>query len=231
MSAGRVLFVGCGPGAEDLLTVRAVRALQRADIVVWNAALLDRQALADHTREETEIVAWPPATLDDVLAAFERARAEDLVVVRLKGGDPTVFGALEPELTAVRERGIAYDIVPGISALSAGAAALGVEVATREGPLLLADAGALAGPAEPAVVAVYGAGRGPRELEAALLARGLPGSTPCTVAIELARRDEMLVACTLAELGETVEDIGMGGTLTLVLAGVAEASADGSART
>ena len=231
MSAGRVLFVGCGPGAEDLLTVRAVRALQRADIVVWNAALLGRQALADHTREDAEIVEWPPATLDDVLAAFERAPAEDLVVVRLKGGDPTVFGALEPELTAVRERGIAYEIVPGISAVGAAAAGRGVEVATRDAPLLLADAGALAGPAEPAVIAVYGAGRAAREIETALLARGLPGSTPCTVAIEVARRDEMLVACTLGELGETVEDMGMGGTLTLVLAGVSDPSADGSART
>ena len=221
MSTGRVLFVGCGPGAEDLLTLRAVRALQRADIVVWNATLLDRQALADHTREGAEIVEWPPATLDDVLATFDRALAEDLVVVRLKGGDPTVFGAMEPELAAVRERGIAYEIVPGISALSAGAAALGVEVATSDAPLLLADARALTGGAQPAVVAAYGVGRAPRELQEALLARGLPGATRCTVAIELARRDEMLVACTLDELCETVEDMA-GGALTLVLAGLPE---------
>ena len=231
MSAGRVLFVGCGPGAEDLLTLRAVRALQRADIVVWNAALLDRPTLAAHTRDDTEIVEWPPATLDDVLASFDRALAEDLVVVRLKGGDPTVFGAMEPELTAVRQRGVAYEIVPGISALSAAAAALGVEVATRDAPLLLADTRALAERAEPAVVAAYGVGRAPRELQEALLARGLVGSTPCTVAIELARRDEMLVACTLEELGETVEDVGTGGTLTLVLAGHTKTSAVGPATT
>ena len=228
--SGRVLFVGCGPGAEDLLTLRALRALQRADVVGWNATLLDRQALADHTREDAEIVEWPPATLDDVLAAFDRALAEDLVVVRLKGGDPTIFGAMEPELTALRERGIAYEIVPGISALSAGAAALGVEVATRDAPLLLADARALAGRAEPAVVAAYGVGRAPRELQEALLARGLPGSTRCTVAVELARRDEMLVGCTLDELCETVEDMA-GGALTLVLAGVPEMPREGSPAT
>lgn len=216
---GRVLFVGCGPGAADLLTLRAVRALQSADVVIWNATLLDRQALADHTREETEVVEWPPATQDDVFAVFDRALAENLLVVRLKGGDPTLFGALEPELSAVVERGIAYEIVPGISALSGAAAALGRELAVRGAPLLLVDAGDLSGPARPEVIAAFGVARAPRALEQALLDRGLAGSTPCTVAIEVARRDEMVLACRLDELAETVADVGVGGMLTLVVAG------------
>jgi len=219
VSGGRVLFVGCGPGAPDLLTLRAVRALQSADVVIWNATLLDRQALADLAREESEVVEWPPATQDDVFAVFDRALAEDLLVVRLKGGDPTLFGALEPELSAVVERGIAYEIVPGISALSGAAAALGREVAARGAPLLLVDARDLPGRARPEVIAAYGAGRAPRALEQALLDRGLPGSTPCAVAVEVARRDEMLLACRLDELAETVADMGLGGMLTLVVAG------------
>ncbi|HEV2787707.1 MAG TPA: SAM-dependent methyltransferase, partial [Solirubrobacteraceae bacterium] len=71
MSGGRVLFVGCGPGAPDLLTVRAIRALETADIVIWSPSLLDRQALAGHTRPEAQIVEWPPATQRDVEAAFD----------------------------------------------------------------------------------------------------------------------------------------------------------------
>lgn len=219
MSAGRVLFVGCGPGAADLLTLRAVRALATADVVIWNAGLLDRQVLSDHMRAGAEILQWPPATQRDVERAFDRALAEDLLVVRLKGGDPTLFGALEPELSAVRERGLPCEIVPGVSAVGASAAALGHEVASGGAQLLLADAGSLAsGLPGAGAIAVYGANRDPRALQRALLARGLVASTPCAVAIEVSRRDEMLVSCPLGELGETIEDLGMG-ALTIVFAG------------
>lgn len=221
---GRVVFVGCGPGAADLLTVRALRALAAADIVIWNAALLERQALADQVRPDAEIVEWPPATQDDILAAFDRALAEDLLIVRCKGGDPALFGALEPELSAARERGLRCEIVPGVSALSASAAALGREVAARGAPLLLTDGSGLApSPAGGAGVAVFAVGD-PQALAAALLARGLAGSTPCCVASELSRRDETVVRCTLDDLAETIADLGRG-LLTLVLAGGAGAAA------
>jgi precorrin-4/cobalt-precorrin-4 C11-methyltransferase len=224
VSAGRVRFVGCGPGAADLLTLRAVRALQAADIVIWSPSLLDRQALADHTPAAAEIVEWPPATQHDVEAAFDRAAAERLEVVRLKGGDPTLFGAMEPDWSAARDRGLSCEIVPGVSALSAGAAALGQEIATPAAPLLIAGTEDLARPAhEPPRIAVYNAARDPSALQRALLARGLPASTPCSVAIEVSRRDETLISCTLAELAETVEDMGRG-LLTLVLVACANAA-------
>ena len=216
--SGRVLFVGCGPGAADLLTLRAARALAEADVVVWSPSLLDRDALAAHARPDATIVRWPPATQREVLAAFDRAVADGLLVVRLKGGDPTLFGALEPELSAAHERGLATEIVPGVSALAASAATLGREVATAAAPLLLADAAVLsATPTVTGGVAVYGAGREPRALQRALLERGLAGSTPCTVAVEVSRRDETLVPCMLAELAETLDDVGRR-ALTLVLA-------------
>lgn len=161
MSTGRVLFVGCVPGAADLLTVRAVRALATADVVVWNASLLDRQSLAGHVRADAEIVEWPPATQRDVESTFDRARAEGLLV----------------------------------------------------------GAGSLAADRAHEAVAVYGSTSDPHRLQAALRARGLGPSTPCTVAIEVSRRDEMLVSCPLEDLGATVEDVGMG-LLTIVFAGI-----------
>jgi precorrin-4 methylase len=219
VSAGRVLFVGCGPGAADLLTMRAVRALATADIVIWNAALLERQALSEHTRTDAEILEWPPATRVDIERAYDRALAEDLLVVRLKGGDPTLFGALEPELSAARERGLVCEIVPGVSALGAACAALGSELPARSAALLIVDADALAdGDLAASAIAVYGASRDPRALQGALLARGLAGSTPCTLASEVSRGDELLVSCALEELGETIEDMCLG-TLSIVIAG------------
>lgn len=220
MSAGRVLFVGCGPGAADLLTVRAVDAIERADVVIWSATQIDRHVLTERMRPEAELVAWPPATQRDILALYERALAEDLLVVRLKGGDPTLFGGLEPELSAARERGLDCQIVPGVSAASAAAAALVCEIAGTAQPLLVVDASGVAdaGTSGAAALAVHGAGAAPRALQQDLLCRGLPASTPCVVAIEVSRRDETLVPCPLEELAETVDDMA-GGVLSLVLVG------------
>ena len=126
--------------------------------------------------------------------------------MRLKGGDPTLLGRMEPELSAARELGLGCEVVPGVSAHAASAAALGCELATPEAPLLLAEArprsrtppAARARSRSTAPAAIRGA------LQRILLERGLPASTPCVVAIEVSRRDETLVPCTLGELAETL---------------------------
>ncbi len=219
MSGGRVVFVGCGPGAADLLTLRAIRALRDADVVIWHAALLERRVLDEHLRDGAEVVQWPPATGADILAIFDRAVTEELLVVRLKGGDPTVFGALEPELSAVAQRGLGCAVVPGVSAFAAGAAALGLEVARPSAPLLLVEAADLdASPGPPWAFAVHAPNRDPRRLQQALLDRGLADSAPCVVVIEVSRTEQTAVPCSLGELAETIEDFGLG-VLTLVLAG------------
>jgi precorrin-4 methylase len=217
MGPGRVLFVGCGPGAPDLLTLRAVHAIARADVVVWSPTLLDETAVLAHARAGAELVAWPPATQDDVLAVYDRARAEGLQVVRCTGGDPTLFSDLGDDLRALQARGLEYEIVPGVSAVTAAAATLGREIAGVGKPLLVAVAGddpeAGAG-----VVALLGAGRDPAAIAAKLAGRGWPPATPCAVVVGLSRPAEIAVACRLDELAETIADYGLGG-LTTVLAG------------
>lgn len=218
-SAGRVRFVGCGPGAADLLTLRAVRALADADTVVWSPTLLDEAVVAEHARPEAELVAWPPARREDILAVYDRAAAEGLQVVRLKGGDPALFGELHDELRAARARGLAVEIVPGVSAVAAGAAALGCEIASPGAPLLLTSAGARdAG----GVVGLLNAGGDPAAVASDLAARGLPPATPCAVLVGISRPGEIVVTCPLEELAETLRDYGSSG-LTTVLAGPAVA--------
>ena len=211
-----MLFVGCGPGAADLLTLRAVRALAAADIVVWSPSLIAAEVVAEHVRPGAEILAWPPAALPDVLDALDRARDRGLVVVRLKGGDPTLFGAMEPELGAARDRGLDVEIVPGISALGAAAATLGWEIARPGAPLLLGDAGG-APTNKAGVTALFMAGGKPSAAAETLRGRGLPAGASCAVAIHVSRPEEILVTCRLDELTEHVEDLGRGGH-TLVLA-------------
>jgi len=218
MRPGRVLFVGCGPGAPDLLTLRAVRAIAEADVIVWSPALLDEAVVVEHARPDAELVAWPPATQHDVFGVYDRAAADGLRVVRLKGGDPTLFGELRDDLQAVRIRGLGYEIVPGVSAVAGGAATLGCEVAARGAPLLLAAAGDGVQVDSVGVVGVLGAGRDPEAIARDLAARGWPGSTPCAVLVGISRPGEIVVTCRLDELAECIEDYGCGG-LTTVLAG------------
>lgn len=215
MGAGRVSFVGCGPGAADLLTLRAVRVIAEADVVVWSPTLIDGAVVREHARPGAELVAWPPATQADVLAVYARAAADGLRVVRLKGGDPTLCGELADDLEAVGGLGVDWEIVAGISAVAAGAAALRCEIAGRGAPLLVAAAPERGGAG---VVATLGVGD-PAALARDLAAGGLQPSTPCAVLVAVSRPGEVVATCPLGELAECVADLGARG-LTTVLAGL-----------
>lgn len=231
--SGRVIFAGAGPGAPDLLTLRAARAIASADVIIWGRGLLMEEAVRDHARADAEVIAWPPATLDDVLAAYDRAREDGLTVVRLKSGDPSLFGELEPEWSAARERGLACELVPGVSSVAAAAATLGVELTEREAPeiLFIAPQGPLDSQALSELAggggtaAVLMPGSRARHIQDALVRAGFPGSTPCAVAHRVSFPGEVVLACSLSGLAEQVGDLGLGG-LTLFLAGPALGRAD-----
>ena len=220
MSAGRVIFVGGGPGAPDLLTLRAARAIASADIVIWGRGLLMEGAVREHARADAEVIVWPPAKLDDVLAAYDRARDDGLTVVRLKSGDPTLFGELEPELGAVRERGLEYELIPGVSSVSAAAAALGVELSGKRGEPLLIAANDVPDDISELTVVLLMPGSRARECEDALRRAGFADTTPCAVAHRVSWPGELLLTCRLGELAERIEDLGLDG-LTLLLVGAA----------
>jgi precorrin-4/cobalt-precorrin-4 C11-methyltransferase len=215
MTPGRVRFVGCGPGAPDLLTLRAVRAIAEADVVVWSTTLVDEAVIAEHAAPGATLLAWPPATQRDVLAVYDRAVSDGLQVVVCKGGDPTLFGRLEEDLRAVRDRRLDYEIVPGISAVAAGVAALGCDLAA---PFMVVAAGG--SDSAPATCGVLGAGRDPHAVAAEIDALGMGPQTPCAVLVGVSRPAEIIVTCRLDELAETIADYGFRG-LTTVLAGAA----------
>ena len=211
---GRVVFVGCGPGGADLLTFRAAAAIAAADVVVWGSSLLERDAVERHARPGAEIVEWPPATKDDVLRAYDRARDEGLVVARLKAGDPALFGVMAEELAAVRERGLDVEVVPGVSALGAAAALAGSEL-TRSGRLVVRDAAT----ATTGAVAVFMAAD-PQAAQRALADEGVAPDAPCVIVHRASWPGELVVRCRAAEVAEQLADLGLGG-LTIVLAGPA----------
>jgi uroporphyrin-III C-methyltransferase len=198
---GKVWFVGAGPGAADLLSVRAIRVLARADVVLHDALLTD------------EVLDWAPAAhrvpvgkrcdhagaeqawIDRALIEAARRHA---VVVRLKGGDPTVFGRLDEEIDALETAGVAWEIVPGITAASAAAAAAGHSLTRRGVARRLhlvtprigrgepghdgeADAGWADGLSPTGTVVLYMAGRVAGRCARTLLARGFAPETPALV--------------------------------------------------
>ncbi|HEV2786939.1 MAG TPA: SAM-dependent methyltransferase, partial [Solirubrobacteraceae bacterium] len=140
---GKLWLLGGGPGASDLLTVRAARALGEADIVVWGKSLMNDDVVEQHARPGAELVPWPPAEMGDIHAAYDRAAAEGLVVARLLWGDPALFGSVRDEVRGARERGMDYEIVPGISAFNTAAAKLEIDLTIAPGssrPLVLTQA-------------------------------------------------------------------------------------------
>lgn len=128
---GKVTFVGAGPGAADLLTFRAARAIAEADVVIWAASLVQAEVL-DHAREGAEILDSATMSLEDVVAVYERAREQGLRVARIHSGDPALWGGTQEQMDRCAELGIATEIVPGVSSFSAVAALAGRELTIPE---------------------------------------------------------------------------------------------------
>ena len=119
-------FVGAGPGAVDLITVRGKDLLEQADVVIYAGSLVNPQLLA-YVREEGLILDSAGMTLEAVIAAMERAEAENKMTVRLHTGDPSVYGALREQMDILSAKGLLFDIVPGVSSFCAAAAAVQAE--------------------------------------------------------------------------------------------------------
>ncbi|MGB7180737.1 MAG: uroporphyrinogen-III C-methyltransferase [Burkholderiaceae bacterium] len=213
--SAHVVFVGAGPGAVDLLTVRAARELERAEVVLHDALGCD--AVLALCLQATQVPVGKRAGGVSTEQAFINRRlvTEALTgrrIVRLKGGDPTIFGRLDEEISALQNAGVTYEIVPGITAASAAAAHAGVPL-TRRG---MARSVTLATPAvergadrsaqwlnqcDPLGTSViYMAGRELRATALSLIKRGYPGDTGVKIARAVSTAAQRIVSTSLGEL-------------------------------
>jgi precorrin-4/cobalt-precorrin-4 C11-methyltransferase len=228
-----VSFVGAGPGAPDLLTLRAVERLQRADVVVWAASLVPEEVLA-HCRPDAAVHDSKSMTLPEVLAVY--AAHPQARIVRLHSGDPTLFSTIGEQIRWCQENDRPHEIVPGVSSLSAAAAAAGCELTSpgvSQSVVLtrLARRTAASMPARESIgafaavaptLAVFLSAAHPRELQDELLA---PGSayepdTPAAVVVRASWPDQQLARTTVGDLARSLEELGAT-TTTLVLVGEA----------
>lgn len=118
-----VYIVGAGPGATDLITVRGMHLLEEADVVIYAGSLVNMELLK-LCKEGAITYDSASMTLEEVLSVIEKAERGGKTTVRLHTGDPSVYGAIQEQMDALKERGIVFDITPGVSSCFAAAAAL-----------------------------------------------------------------------------------------------------------
>jgi uroporphyrin-III C-methyltransferase/precorrin-2 dehydrogenase/sirohydrochlorin ferrochelatase len=229
-AAGRVLLVGAGPGNPELLTLKAVRAIKLADVILHDD--LVGPGVLDYARREAEIISvgkrgGAPSTPQAVISGMlvEHAR-RGKVVARLKGGDPFVFARAAEELQALEAHGIAVEVIPGISAAQACAAEVRLPLTNRGRVRQLSfvtgavsdceadlDLEAIARP-EQALAVYMGVGTA-AFLTERLIAAGRPSTTRAVIVENATRPNQRAIATTLAELPAAIEAKGVRGPAIL----------------
>jgi len=215
-----VHFVGAGPGAADLLTVRATGLLAAADVVLYPGTYLD-SAVLSHCREDARLVDTRDLDLDRITSELVDAHTAGLSAVRLTSGDPSVYSALHEQARRLDAHGVPWDVCPGISAYAAAAALLGAELTVPELAqsvvLTRTRARSTAMPAGETLSAFAATGATlvlhlaitrTRELTAEL-ASHYGASCPVAVVFHASQPDQVVLRGTLTDIADAVESAGL----------------------
>jgi uroporphyrin-III C-methyltransferase/precorrin-2 dehydrogenase/sirohydrochlorin ferrochelatase len=231
---GAVTLVGAGPGDPELLTLRAVRALQTADVILFDG-LVSYEVLDFARREARKLLVGktgyrPSCRQDEINALMVNLARQGKRVVRLKGGDPLIFGRTGEEIAACDAAGIPVEIVPGITAAQGAAAGLGIPLTDRSHARRLqyitghASNGKLpvdidwASLADPVVTtAVYMPVKTLSALASRAIAEGLDPHTPAFAISRATRPDQEVITATISELPERVVAANLAGPVLVMI--------------
>ena len=215
----KVWFIGAGPGAPDLLTIRGAKLIADADVVVWARSLV-HEGVLEHACLNAEIIESTTIPLEGVLELYERAVREDLEIARIHSGDPSLWGAVLEQVEFCEELGLDWEIVPGVSSLGAAAAAIGRELTVPEvaqSVILTRRASRTPMPnnedikafaAHGTTMAIFLSAARPRLLQEELLEGGYAPDTPCAVVYRASWPDEQVIDCRLRELADRIREAG-----------------------
>jgi precorrin-4 C11-methyltransferase len=219
MTSGRVSFIGAGPGAADLITLRGAKRIAEADIVVWAASLVDPECIREHARPDAELIDSSRITHDDVLDVYRRAFSQQLKVARVHSGDPSLWGAVQEQYDSCVRLGLEVEIVPGVSAFSAAAAIAGRELTVPEVAqsviLTRLEGGKTPMPdgehirefaRHGTTMAIFLSAARSGQLVDELRAGGYADDTPVVVAYKVTWPDELILHTTVGELADTVKE-------------------------
>ncbi|WP_328854222.1 precorrin-4 C(11)-methyltransferase [Microbispora hainanensis] len=213
---GRVTFVGAGPGAPDLLTLRGAAAIAEADVVIWASSLV-HPGVIEHARDGTRVVDSAAVPLEEAVALYEEAARDGLRVARVHSGDPALWGAVQEQLDRCAALGLETEVVPGVSSFTAVAAAVRRELTVPEVAqsvvLTRLEGGKTPMPegetvrefaAHGTTMALFLSAARAGRLQEELLAGGYPPETACVVGYRVTWEDELVLRCRLDELAATM---------------------------
>ena len=223
-----VHFVGAGPGACDLITVRGMNQIKEADVIIYAGSLVNPELLS-YAKADCEIYNSAHMTLEDVVSVMREAEAAGKGTVRLHTGDPSVYGAIREQMDLLDEYGITYDVCPGVSAVFGAAASLACEytlpdvtqtlILTRaEGKTPVPEKENLRSlAAHHASLVLYLSSGLARKVRQDLLLGGYAEDTPVAVVYKATWPEEKIIRTTLAKLPEDMEAAGITKTALIIV--------------
>ena len=224
-----VHFVGAGPGAPDLITLRGAALLEAADQVIYAGSLVN-PALLERCRADCRILNSAVMTLEEVIDAIRSAEARGKTTVRLHTGDPSVYGAIREQMDCLDRLEIPYDVTPGVSSFCGAAAALRAEytlpgisqtlILTRmEGRTPVPEREQIRGLARHgSSMAIFLSAGMLQELQTELMKGAYTAETPAALVYKASWPEEKLISCTVGTLAESAREHGIHRT-ALVLVG------------
>jgi len=128
---GKVIFIGAGPGDPELLTIKGHKAIKEADIIIYAGSLVNKEIL-NCAKENTGIYNSASMNLGEILEIMEKETIKGKIIARIHTGDPSIYGAIGEQIEFLRENGINFEVIPGVSSLFGAAAALESELTLPE---------------------------------------------------------------------------------------------------
>ncbi len=213
-------FVGAGPGAADLITVRGKELLEQADIIIYAGSLVNPDLLK-YAKEGCEIYNSASMTLEDVTGTMIRGEKEGKKIVRLHTGDPAIYGAIREQMDILDEHGISYKVCPGVSSLFGTAAALNAEYTlpnVSQSVIVTRMAGRTGVPekesiesfaAHRATMVIFLSTGMLGELSKRLIDGGYSPETPAAIVYKATWPDEKVVRTTVKDLEQSAKENGI----------------------
>ena len=225
-----VNFVGAGPGAADLITVRGRKLVEKADVIIYAGSLVNPEILRC-AKKDCELYNSAKMTLEEVIEVMKRTESENKDTVRLHTGDPSIYGAIREQMDELDKAGIKYEICPGVSSMFGAAAALKAEytlpavsqtvIVTRMAgrtPVPKLEDIALLAQHKATMVIFLSAGM-LKELSKRLMDGGLEEDTPAAIVYKATWDDEKTVITTVSRLAEAAEENNIRKTALITVGG------------
>ena len=210
----QVYIVGAGAGDPELITVKGQKLLQKADVIIYAGSLVN-PALLGFAKEGAEIHDSASMTLPEVIETIEKAVAKDLMVVRLHTGDPSIYGAIQEQMDALKKKGIDFGVVPGVSSFLATAAALKQEYTLPGISQTVIITRSLA--AHQATMCIFLSITMLADVVKELIEGGYAPDTPIAIVQRASWPEQKIVRATLETIVEEIADKGIDRTAMIVV--------------